>query len=356
MDKRALVTGCTGQDGAYLCKLLLDKGYEVYGAYRRVSTPNFWRLNYLGVFDKIKLIPFDLVDTTSINEAIKVSEPDEIYNLAAQSFVGTSFEQPMGTGITDGLGVVAFLEAIKHINPKIKMYQASTSEMYGAQGLLNEKAASKPLDEESPFTPVSPYAAAKLYGYWQVRIYRKGYDLFACNGILFNHESPLRGLEFVTRKISNAVAKIHAGLEKELVLGDINPSRDWGYAPEYVEGMWKILQQKTPADYVLATGQSHSVAAFVKEAFDVVGLNWEDYVKTDKKFTRPVEVNFLRGNNSKAKKELNWEPKTTFKELVEIMVNADVSRWERLLKGETFPWDAPNYSSEAKIITRGLKT
>jgi GDPmannose 4,6-dehydratase len=356
MGKRALITGCTGQDGAYLCKLLLEKGYEVYGAYRRVSTPNFWRLHYLGIFDKVKLIPFDLVDITSINETIEISKPDEIYNLAAQSFVGAAFEQPIATGMVDGLGVVAFLEAIRHINPEIKMYQASTSEMYGTQGFLNERSASKPLDEDSLFAPSSPYGAAKLYSYWATKIYRKAYNLFACNGILFNHESPLRGLEFVTRKISNGVAKIHAGLEKELVLGNLKPGRDWGYAPEYVEGMWRILQQKTPDDYVLATGESHSVFAFVKEAFDSVDLNWQDYVKVDKRFTRPVEVNFLRGDNSKAKKILDWKPKTSFKQLVKIMVDADVSRWERLLNGETFPWDAPNYSSEAKIITRSLKT
>lgn len=355
MVKRALITGVTGQDGAYLAKLLVEKGYDVYGAYRRVSTPNFWRLNYLNIFDKIKLIPFELVDITSINEAIDIADPEEVYNLAAQSFVGAAFEQPIATGMIDGLGVTAFLEAIRHKDPKIRFYQASTSEMFGSQGSLNEHTVKKPLNEESIFAPASPYGAAKLYAYWTGRIYREGYKMFACNGILFNHESPLRGLEFVTRKVTNSVAKIHVGLEKELVLGSLEPSRDWGYAPEYVEGMWRMLQQKEPDDYVLATGEAHSVQSFVKEAFDSVGMNWQDYVKTDKRFTRPVDVNFLRGDNSKAREKLGWKPKTSFKELVKIMVNADVDRWERLLKGETFPWDAPNYSSEASILTRSLK-
>lgn len=355
MAKRALVTGVTGQDGSYLCKLLLDKGYDVYGAYRRTSTPNFWRLHALGIFEKVKMVPFELVDITSINEAVEISKPDEIYNLAAQSFVGAAFEQPIATALVDGLGVTAFLEAIRHIDPSIRFYQASTTEMFGTQGFLNERDASRPLNEESIFMPASPYGAAKLYGYWIGRIYRKGYNLFACNGILSNHESPLRGIEFVTRKISNSVAKIHLGLGKELVLGNLKPCRDWGYAPEYVEGMWRMLQQKEPDDYVLATGESHSVFAFVKEAFGVVNLNWQDYVKTDKRFTRPVDVNFLRGDSSKARKKLGWKPKTSFKQLVKIMVDADVNRWERLLNGETFSWDAPNYSSEAKILTRALK-
>lgn len=355
MAKRALISGVTGQDGAYLAKLLVDKGYEVYGAYRRVSTPNFWRLHYLDIFDKVKLIPFDLVDITSINEAIDIADPEELYNLGAMSFVGAAFEQPIATGIVDGLAVTAFLEAIRHKNPKIKFYQASTSEMYGTQGFLNERSVGKPLNEDSTFAPASPYGASKLYAYWIGKIYRKGYNLFACNGVLFNHESPLRGLEFVTRKITNGVAKIHVGLEKELVLGNLKPGRDWGYAPEYVEGMWRMLQQKEPDDYVLATGESHSVFAFVKEAFEAVGLDWQDHVKLDKRFLRPVDVNFLRGDNSKARQRLGWKPKTTFKELVKIMVDADVNRWERLLNGETFPWDAPNYSSEAKILTRALK-
>jgi GDPmannose 4,6-dehydratase len=356
MAKRALITGVTGQDGSLLSKLLLDKGYDVYGAYRRTSTPNFWRLNSLGIFDKIKLIPFDLSDITSINEAITISDPEEIYNLAAQSFVSAAFEQPIATGITDGLAVTAFLEGIRHINPSIKLYNAATSEMFGVHGFTKERTeGNKPLDEQSYFEPASPYGAAKLYGYWQNKIYRKAYNLFTCNGILFNHESSLRGLEFVTRKITNGVAKIYVGIEKELVLGNLKPARDWGYAPEYVEGMWRMLQHKEPDDYVLATGDAHSVFAFAKEAFDIAGLKWQDYIKIDKRFIRPMEVNFLRGNNAKAKKKLGWKPKTSFTELVKIMVDADINRWERLLNGETFPWDAPNYSSEARIITRNMK-
>jgi len=351
MAKKALVTGVTGQDGAYLSKLLLDKGYEVYGTFRRVSTPNFWRLNYLEIFDKIKLIPFDLADITSINEAVTISDPDEIYNLAAQSFVGAAFEQPITTGVVDGLGVTAFLEAIRHINPKIKFYQASTSEMYGSTGF----ATKKPLNETSAFEPASPYGAAKLYGYWINKIYREGYKMFTCNGILFNHESPLRGLEFVTRKISNGVAKIYVGLEDKLELGNLEAVRDWGYAPEYVEAMWKMMQEDKPDDYVISTGQRHSVLEFATEAFSLLGLKYQDHLKTDKRFLRPLDVNFLQGDSSKAESKLGWKSKTKLKDLVKLMVNADVDRWQRLLNGETFPWDAPNYSSEATVLTRALR-
>ncbi len=347
-SKRALITGITGQDGAYLAKFLLDKGYEVYGTYRRLSTPNFWRLQYLDIFEEVNLIPADLVDFGSIVEAIKISEPNEIYHLAAQSFVSASFEQPIGTGEITGLGVTRLLEAIRQINPEIKFYQASTSELYGV-------GHSTALNENSPFRPASPYAAAKLYGYWLTRIYREAYNIFACNGILFNHESPLRGLEFVTRKISNTVAKIALGLEKELLLGNLDAKRDWGYAPDYVESMWLMLQQKEPDDYVIATNEAHSVKEFVEKAFDIVGLDWQDYVKVDKRFFRPLDVNFLQGDYSKAKKKLGWEPKVKFNGLVKIMVKEDLNRWERWLNGERFPWDAPNYQSEAKIITRSLR-
>ena len=343
--KRALITGITGQDGAYLAKFLLDKGYEVFGTYRRLSTPNFWRLQYLDIFERVNLIPADLVDAGSMVEAVKIAEPDEIYHLAAQSFVGASFEQPIGTGEVTGLGVTRVLEAIRQINPKIKFYQASTSELYG-------RGHSSSLNENSPFQPASPYAAAKLYGYWLTRQYREGYGIFACNGILFNHESPLRGLEFVTRKISNAVAKIALGLEKELKLGNLEAKRDWGYAPDYVESMWLMLQQEEPDDYVIATNESHSVREFAEKAFDVVGLDWQEYVKVDKRFLRPLDVNFLQGDYSKAKKKLGWEPKVKFDELVKIMVKEDLNRWERWLSGERFPWDAPNYPNEAKIISR----
>ena len=349
MDRRALITGITGQDGAYLAKFLLDKGYEVYGTYRRLSSPNFWRLQYLGIFDVVNLIPIDLTDTSSILEAIKIAEPDEVYNLAAQSFVGASFEQPIATGDVSGLAVTRILEIIRQINPDIKFYQASTSELYG--NVIKEGK----LNEDSPFRPASPYAAAKLYAYWITRIYREAYGIFAVNGILFNHESPLRGLEFVTRKISNAVAKIALGLEKELRLGNLNAKRDWGYAPEYVEAMWLMLQQDEPDDYVIATGEAHSVKEFCEIAFDVVGLDWQEYVKVDKKFMRPLDVEYLCGDYSKAKKKLGWEPKTKFKQLVKIMVKEDLNRWERWLNGERFPWDAPHYPSEAKILTRALR-
>ncbi|MDD2665842.1 MAG: GDP-mannose 4,6-dehydratase [Methanocellales archaeon] len=348
MEKKALITGITGQDGVYLAKFLLDKGYEVYGTYRRLSTPNFWRLHYLDIFERVSLIPADLIDAGSMVEAVKIAEPDEAYHLAAQSFVGASFEQPIGTGEITGLGVTKVLEAIRQINPKIKFYQASTSELYG-------RGHSSSLTENSPFQPSSPYAAAKLYGYWLTTLYREGYNIFACNGILFNHESPLRGLEFVTRKISNAVAKISLGLEKELPLGNLEAKRDWGYAPDYVESMWLMLQQKEPDDYVIATNESHSVREFAERAFDIVGLDWQEYTKLDKRFLRPIDVNFLQGDYSKAKKELSWEPKVKFGELVKILVKEDLDRWEKWQNGEGFPWDAPNYPSEARILTRTLK-
>ena len=347
MAKKALITGITGQDGAYLAQFLLGKGCEVYGTYRRLSTPNFWRLQYLDIFDKVKLIPADLLDSSSIYEAIEISQSSEIYNLAAQSFVGTSFEQPVGAGEITGLGVTRILEAIREINPKIKFYQASSSELYG-DGHIREQT------EDTPFSPSSPYAAAKLYGYWLTRIYREGYGLFACNGILFNHESPLRGLEFVTRKITNAAAKISLGIEKELHLGNLGAKRDWGYAKEYVESMWMMLQKPEPGDYVIATGENHSVGDFAREAFSIVGLDWRKYVKTDKRFMRPLDVNFLKGDYSKARKNLGWKPKVKFKKLVKIMVKEDLDRWERWLKGERFSWDAPNYPSEINILTRVL--
>ena len=348
MPRHALITGVTGQDGAYLAKFLLDKGYKVFGTFRRLSTPNFWRLQYLGIFEKVNLIPADLVDAGSIVEAIEISEPDEVYHLAAQSFVGASFEQPIGAGEITGLGVTRVLEAIREINPKIKFYQASTSELYGNGDL-------KPQTEDTPFRPASPYAAAKLYGYWVTRIYREGYGIFACNGILFNHESPLRGLEFVTRKISNTVAKIAVGLEKKLSLGNLEAKRDWGYAPDYVKSMWLMLQQERPDDYVIATNETHSVKEFVEKAFEVVHLNWKDYVKTDKRFLRPLDVNFLQGDYSKASQKLGWEPEVKFDKLVEIMVKEDLERWRRWQKGERFPWDAPNYPSEDQIMTRALR-
>lgn len=345
ISKRALITGITGQDGAYLAKFLLDKGYEVYGTYRRLSSPNFWRLQYLNIFDFVNLISADLLDFPSIFEAINISQPDEIYHLAAQSFVGASFEQPIATGEVTGLGVTRLLEAVRKINSNIRVYHASTSEMYG-------NGNTGPQNESSKFCPSSPYAAAKLYSYWITTIYREGYGIFACSGTLFNHESPLRGLEFVTRKISNAVAKIALGLERELILGNMKAKRDWGYAPEYVEMMWLILQQDQPDDYVIATNEAHTVKDFVIKAFETVGLNWEEYVKVDAKFIRPLDVHYLQGDYSKAREQLSWSPRTTFNQLVEIMVKEDLRRWEMWLKGERFPWDAPHYPNENKILSR----
>ncbi len=348
MGKVALITGITGQDGAYLAKFLLEKDYQVFGTFRRLSTPNFWRLQSLDIFDRINLIPADLLDASSIIGALKISQPDEVYHLAAQSFVGASFEQPVGAGEITGLGVTRVMEAIREINPGIRLYQASTSELYG-------QGNTAPLSEQTPFRPSSPYASAKLYGYWITRIYREGYGIFACNGILFNHESPLRGMEFVTRKISNAAAKSALGLEKKLALGNIESKRDWGYAPEYVESMWLILQQEKPDDYVIATNESHTVKEFAEKAFAVAGLDWEKYVSVEERFLRPLDVMFLQGDYTKAKQKLGWAPKVKFNELVELMVKEDINRWQRWLKGERFPWDAPNYPSEANILTRALR-
>jgi len=350
--KKALITGITGQDGAYLAKFLLDKGYEIYGTYRRLSTPNFWRLEYLEIFDKVNLIPADLSDTGSIIEALTISEPDEIYHLAAQSFVEASFETPVATGDVTGLSVTRILEAIRHNCCDAKFYFAATSEMFGKTGLLNDE---KPLNENDIFRPMSPYAAAKLYAYWITRVYREGYGIFAVNGILFNHESPLRGLEFVTRKIANEVAKISLGITRELRLGNLNAKRDWGYAPEYIEAIWLMLQNHDAEDYVIATGEAHSVKELAEKSFDVVKLDWQDYVKVDKRFKRPLDVPSFRGDYAKAQKELGWKPKTKFDRLVEILVREEVSRWERWLEGQKFPWDAPNYPGEAKILTRAIR-
>jgi GDPmannose 4,6-dehydratase len=346
--KKALITGITGQDGSYLAKFLLEKGYTVYGTFRRTSTQNFWRLNYLGIGDKINLIPADLIDDSSLKEAIRISDPKEVYHLAAQSYVGTSFDQPITSGEFSGLAVARILEGIRQFNPKIKFYQASSSEMFGSTKEVPQK-------ETTHFTPQSPYAAAKVYGYHLTKIYRDGYNMFACNGMLFNHESPLRGLEFVSRKITNGVAKIALGIEKNLHLGNLTSKRDWGYAPEYVEGMWKILQQKEADDYVLATGKSHSVLEFVKKSFERVDLDWKKFVKTDKKLFRVLEVDVLEGDISKAKNKINWKPKISFDKLVNLMVDEDLERWTNWQKGEYFPWDALNSIDEYKTAKRQIK-
>jgi len=319
MAKTALITGITGQDGSYLAELLLDKEYEVYGIVRRLSTPNISRIEHIA--DRVTLLEGDLTDQSSLNIAMQTAQPDEVYNLAAQSFVATSWNQPVLTGDVTGLGVVRMLEAIRHFCPDAKFYQASSSEMFGA-------AEEIPQNERTKFHPRSPYAMAKVYGYHATVNYRESYNMFCCNGICFNHESPRRGIEFVTRKITDGVAKIYHGLSKELRLGNLDAKRDWGYAGDYVKAMWLMLQQKEPDDYVIATGQSHSVREFVELAFKEVGLNYKDYVEVDKRFYRPADVNELRGDASKAKRVLGWNPETSFEELARMMVRADVDRYK----------------------------
>ncbi len=315
--KKALITGITGQDGSYLAELLLSKGYKVYGLTRRTSTVNNERIKHIE--DKIELLQGDLLDQSSLTEAVTYSSPDEVYNLAAQSFVKTSWNQPVLTGEFTALGVTRMLEAIRVVNPKIKFYQASSSEMFG-------KVTEIPQKETTRFHPRSPYGVAKVYGHYITLNYRESYDIFACSGILFNHESPRRGLEFVTRKITNAVARIKFGTQKKLELGNLEPKRDWGFAGDYVEAMWLMLQQEIAEDFVIATGQAHSVKEFVELAFEAAGVkNWEQYVVSNKpEHLRPAEVDHLIGDYSKAEKILGWKPKTSFKELVEMMVKADL--------------------------------
>ncbi len=317
MAKKALITGITGQDGSYLAEFLLKKGYTVYGLVRRLSTPNI--INIRHIQDKITIVPGDLLDQGSLADALITSEPDEVYNLAAQSFVKASWSQPVLTGEFTALSVTRMLEAIRQVNKKIKFYQASSSEMFG-------KVTETPQKETTRFYPRSPYGVAKVYGHYITVNYRESYDMYACSGILFNHESPRRGLEFVTRKISNAAARISLGKQKKLELGSLDPKRDWGFSGDYVEAMWLMLQQPKPDDYVIATGENHSVEEFVKIAFATAGIkDWQEYVVANKKeFMRPAEVDYLIGDYSKAKKELSWEPKTSFKELVEMMVRADL--------------------------------
>ena len=346
--RRALITGVTGQDGAYLAKFLLEKGYEVYGTYRRISSPNFWRLQYLKIFHKVKLIPTEMTDQSSLQNALYISSPDEIYHLAAQSFVESSFQTPHSTGEITGLSVVAILENMRHMKSDAKFYFAGTSELYGFSGIPKGRA----LNEYDTFKPMSPYAAAKLYGYWITRIYREGYGIFAANGILFNHESPLRGLEFVTRKIATSVAKIKLGLSDKIILGNLEAERDWGYAPEYVEAMWKIVQQNIPDDYVVATGETHSVKDFLESACDYVGIDYKKHLIIDRELMRPLDLSSLRGDYSKIHKTCGWSPKIKFNQLVKLMVDKEVERWRMILGGETFPWDAPNYPSEQGLIVR----
>lgn len=324
MGKRAFITGITGQDGAYLAKFLVGKGYKVFGGYRRSSTRNFWRLHYLDVKKDIELIPMDMLDQTSLMNALNTAEPDEVYNLAAQSFVGVSFDEAIATGEISGLGVTRILDSIRLVNPKIKFYQASTSEMFGK--------APAPQSEMTPFQPQSPYAAAKLYAHWVTDNYRTGYGMHASSGILFNHESPIRGIEFVTKKITDGVARVKLGYIQEMYLGNLDAKRDWGFAGDYVEAMWLMLQQREADNYVIATGEAHTVREFAEEAFLHAGLDWKKYVKIKDEFKRPLEVPHLEGDPSKAEKVLGWKRKVSFKELVHKMVDADFEKYQDPMK------------------------
>lgn len=329
---KALITGITGQDGSYLAEILLKKGYEVHGIIRRASSFNTERIDHIYKdphFDGAKLFLHygDLNDSACLMRLLYDLKPDEIYNLGAQSHVRVSFDTPVFTGDVTGLGTIRLLEAMRETDVKSRFYQASSSEMYGLVQCV-------PQSETTPFYPRSPYAVAKLYGYWITVNYRESYKLHASNGILFNHESPRRGETFVTRKITRAVARIKAGLQKELFMGNLEAKRDWGYAPEYCEAMWLMLQQDQPDDYVIATGETHTVREFLEVAFGHVNLDWNDYVKIDQRYFRPAEVDLLIGDPSKAKKQLGWTPKVTFKELTQIMVDADIESLRKQLSGE----------------------
>ncbi len=315
MKRRALITGITGQDGSYLAEFLLRQGYEVIGMVRRTSTVNFERIKHFQ--DQITLVTGDLADEVSLISILREHRPSEVYNLAAQSFVQTSWAQPVFTGETTALGVTRMLDAVRIVDPEIRFYQASSSEMFG-------KVVEVPQTERTPFYPRSPYGVAKVYGHWITVNYRESYNMFACSGILFNHESPRRGLEFVTRKISHGVARIKLGLDEELRLGNLDAQRDWGFAGDYVEAMWLMLQQDHPDDYVVATGETHSVREFCELAFGYVDLDYRDYVVQDERFMRPAEVDLLIGDSSKARATLGWSPKTNFQELVHMMVDADL--------------------------------
>jgi GDPmannose 4,6-dehydratase len=314
-NRTALVTGITGQDGSYLAEFLLSQGYRVVGMVRRSSTVNFERIKHIQ--NEVELAQGDLLDQTSLVDIIREYKPVEVYNLAAQSFVPTSWKQPVLTGEFTALGVTRMLEAVRIVDPSIRFYQASSSEMFG-------RVQQVPQDEKTPFYPRSPYGVAKVYGHWITVNYRESYDLFACSGILFNHESPRRGLEFVTHKVTYAAAKIKLGLAKEVRLGNIDAKRDWGYAPDYVRAMWLMLQQSQPEDYVIATGEAHSVRELCEVAFGRAGLDWQKYVVVDPAFIRPAEVDHLIGDASKAGRVLGWEPSVTFQQLIECMVDADL--------------------------------
>jgi len=314
-NRKALITGITGQDGSYLAEFLLEKGYEVYGMVRRTSTIRYERIRHIQ--EKINLIQGDLMDQTSLTDAVREVRPDEVYNLAAQSFVPTSWNQPTFTGEATALGVTRMLDAVRAVNPEIRFYQASSSEMFG-------KVQEVPQTETTPFYPRSPYGVAKVYGHWITVNYRESYDMYACSGILFNHESPRRGIEFVTRKVSYTVAKIHLGITNELRIGNTDAERDWGFAGDYVQAMWMMLQQDQPDDFVVATGETHSVERLLEVAFGCVDMNWKDHTVQDPKFMRPAEVDQLIGNPAKAQAKLGWEPSVSFEELIEMMVKSDI--------------------------------
>ena len=333
-DKRALISGVTGQDGSYLSELLVARGYRVYGLVRRLSSPNVTNLS--AVRDKIEILDGDLMDQSSLDQAVRVSSPDEVYNLAAQSFVGTSFAQPVLTGEITGLGTLRLLEAVRNHAPQARVYQASSSEMFG-------QVEDEPQDESTPFHPRSPYGVAKVYAYWASVNYREAYGMYVSNGILFNHESERRGHEFVTRKISDAVARIAVGQANSLTLGNMEAKRDWGYAPDFADLMWRVLQHPAPDDFVGATGESHTVREFVEHAFRVAGIDkWERYVKVDPRFNRPAEVYNLRGNPEKARRVLGWTAKTKFPELVRIMVEADMQHLRRPVPSRAAAGQAPS--------------
>jgi GDPmannose 4,6-dehydratase len=317
MSRRAVITGITGQDGSYLAELLLEQGYEVVGITRRLSAQNYWRIEHL--LPRITLLPADLLDQLSLIRVLAEIRPHELYNLAAMSFVPASWDQPLLTGEFNAQGVTRILEAVRHVDPSIRVYQASSSEMFG-------KVRDVPQTELTPFYPRSPYGVSKVYGHYITVNYRESYGLFACSGILFNHESPRRGIEFVTRKVSDGVARIKLGLARTLALGNLDARRDWGFAGDYVGAMWRMLQQDTADDYVIATGATRSVRDLVEVAFDHVGLQWQDFVVTDPRFLRPAEVDLLIGDASKARTALDWEPKVSFEELVRMMVDADLAR------------------------------
>jgi len=326
MSQSALITGITGQDGAYLARLLIDKGYRVFGFQARRATDTSWRLRELGIEQEIQMLQGDVTDLSSLVRAVEQSEANEVYNLAAQSFVGSSWDQPLLTGNVTGLGAVNVLEAVRLVRPEARVYQASSSEMFG---LIQAEQQS----ETTPFYPRSPYGAAKLYAHWMTVNYRESFNLHASSGILFNHESPLRGIEFVTRKVTDGVARIKLGLQDALYMGNLDAQRDWGYAGDYVQAMWLMLQQEQADDYVIATGRTTSVRRFCELAFAHVGLNYEDYVKVDPRFYRPAEVDILLGNPAKAVKQLGWQARTTLDELVGMMVEADLARVSRQVQG-----------------------